>query len=235
MACSRPASAEQGYATPAAIVISLSLAIITTAVSERSLAELDLARADMARTQAELALDGAQQQAALALITAPRAAPQRWSLQTGGLSIDVLAEPEASKLNLALAAEMDDAALARLGVRDPDALRGRLKALLARDDDVRLGGVDAAPLWARCARSWISAAGAAVALPSARTPIGDGSGRLGEVWRIRVSSDTGWVDDRTVRFTGDLSHPARTIRRGLFKTNSGSGQCETTFAPNSPR
>jgi hypothetical protein len=236
VAWSRPASSDSGYATPAAVVISLSLAIVATAVSNRSLAALELARADFERTRAEDALGGVQQGADLTIMQAPRAAPFQWTTPSDLGPADVLAEPEAPKLTLAAAAELDDASLSRFGVRDPAALRARLKTLaLDNKTDANLEDADASPLWASCAPSIISQDGTAIALPAISpkplTGGGSGQGRLGEVWRIRTASSHGWVDERTVRFTGDLTNPARTIRRRLFKTSIGDGQCDALFKP----
>jgi len=232
VACSRPIRSDDGYATPAAIIVSLSLAIVATGVSDRSLAALELARSDFARTRAELALDGALQEAALKLANAPAAAPIRWSASAGRGQAQVLAEPDAPKLSLAAAAALDDATLARIGAGDAEAARSRLQALVDQHDDGGgLASVDGAARWRRCARSWIAADGTQTTLPSPGAPrpqIGapGGGGRTGEVWRLRASIEDGWVDDRTVRFTGEIDHPARVIERRFFRTSEGSGACD---------
>ena len=240
MACSRPVSPQDGYATPAAVVISLALAIVATAVSARSIATLKLAQGDLDRTKAEYALAGAQQTAAAAFLAPGQTPSAQWSMNTDIGAVDVLAEPEAPKLSLAAAADLDGSILAKFRVTDPAALRARLKALAeAGDAAADLEDADAAPLWTACARSLISADGLATAPRTAPLPAAgstaQASGHLGEVWRIQVASSKGWVDDRTVRFAGDPLHPAATIRRRFSKGQKGVSQCDAMLRPNPAR
>ena len=141
----------------------------------------------------------------------------RWSLSALAGHVDVLAEPEAAKAGYAVAAELTDGELAKLGVADPTAFRARLNGESSSDGVIPIQDLDAAALWQACAPSLISRYGqsetlalAAPQAPNARRF----AWRAGNVWRIRVASPDGWSDDRLVRFTGDTLHKGKPGRIG---------------------
>jgi len=232
VASSRPA--DDGYATPAAVVFSLALSLVATAMLARSLTLLKQAEANFARTEAELGLDGAQLLAAAQIIRAGGVGPFRWQFSTSLGWIEARAEPEAAKVVPAAAGQGDGALFEKLGVRDVAALRSRLEA---SPDDLSLDveAQDEAPLWRLCAGTFISGRGAAQApqapqweqpLPGKQTA----NWHVAELWRIRVRSDAGWVDDRIVRFTGDAQHPAATVQRRFSRNRGDWGRCDAVLA-----
>lgn len=231
MACSRRDEPEAGYAAPAAMVISLALALTVTAATGASTAELRLARADLRRTQAEYMLAGAHTTATVAMLSSSQSGRLRWRLPGSGEAVEVLAEPEAAKLGLDRASVLEDTALRRLGVGDPDGVRAKL--LLASGAKAHARGLirraETAPVWRECALSAISPYGAAGVLGmSAAEDLSTRSAgptwRAGEVWRVRVSA-RGWTDDRIIRFTGDPRHPAAVVEREFGRASSGGEPC----------
>ena len=145
MACSRAdglkeADGQAGYATVAALGVSLAIALLAGSLVVRGVSALKLARADFRRSQAEYALSGAQMLATRKLLNSSGAGRLAWS--AGGLDgrdIAMLAEAEGGKLTLAAAAALDDKALVLLGAADPGQTRSRL-AGLRRQRDLALGG-----------------------------------------------------------------------------------------------
>jgi hypothetical protein len=229
VASSTPDTSESGFATPAAAAISLAVAVMATALTAAGVAELRQAHADLSRTQADYALAGVQTRAVLSVLMAKTTSPLRWS-PTG--AAEALAEPEAAKLGLEDAAQLDDASLARFGVTDAAQLRTRLAGLV-QADAAEITTADAAPGWRACARSMISPYGTAPKLQLAKASRPAGASvqwRLGDVWRIRIVLANGWVDDRIVRFTGNMAHPAAVVERRLMRGQQEGDRCETLFA-----
>jgi hypothetical protein len=230
VACCR-ANPDAGYATPAALALSLTFGLIATAFLTQSMTNLSVARGDLVRTQTEYALDGAVLAAAADIVRSTTPPPYHWSLSTDAGLADVVAEPEKAKLSFAAASQLDDAMLADLGVNDPDALRGSLSmAAGAAPDDA--GQFDAAELWRRCARRLITGFGgqSAYTYVAPNAPgLGEklASWHIGEVWRLRITTTTGWRDERIVRFTGDAGHPVATVTRKLSRDHGDGGQCDT--------
>lgn len=224
---------DAGFATPAAVVVSLALALIASAVTLNSIMELRLARADLDRVTADYALAGAQQAAVLALLSAKQDAPLRWTQATTAGPVTVLAEPQAQKLTPVVAASLGGVILARFALADPAAVSGRLRALPAYGSDFDVETADTAPLWRACARSMISPYGAGKTA-GGFSPVAPAPGpivwRIGETWRVRVAASNGWVDDRIVRFTGDASHPAAVVERRLRRTSQGESACDKVLA-----
>jgi hypothetical protein len=147
-------------------------------------------------------------------------------------TVEALAEPEAAKVDMAHAAQWDESTMVRLGVADAAQLRARLAAL-ADSEAAAIATADAAPTWRACARSLISPYGSASAPQSAKASSPSGASinwRIGEVWRIRVALANGWVDDRIVRFTGDLTHPAAVVGRRLMRGDAEGERCDALFA-----
>jgi hypothetical protein len=224
-----PDGNESGFATPAAAAISLAIALMATAVTSAAVSELRLAHADLSRTEADYALAGIQTNVVLTLISTSSNGRLRWS-QPG--AAEILAEPEVLKLDPAHAAHVDEATLAKLGIADPDQLEARL-AKLGDADTPSVAGADVSPVWRACARSIVSPFGAASKLQLAKASSPTGSSlqwRIGEVWRIRVVLANGWVDDRIVRFTGDLNHPAAVVERQLARGHLEGDRCDALFA-----
>jgi hypothetical protein len=228
-----PRSPEDGYATPAALVLSLALAMVGSAMTARSVHTLRLSKAELERSRQELALDGAHLQAAASMIRSGMPGPYAWSLATDFGSMRVVAEAESDKLSPATAAEaLDDDQLAALGVVDPAALRDRLAAIGPEPRDVDIAALDAAQPWRECAPSLISPLGRQDHFTYlARRSPGPGpnpsSWRVGEAWRVRIATSAGWRDDRIVRFTGDARHPVAVVVRRLARGQDRGDQCES--------
>jgi hypothetical protein len=225
---SRPTCTSDGYATAAAAVVSLAIALVAAAVTGASVEALRSARADLARTQAEYGLAGAQTDAAITVASSKGGGRFLWTLQTVAGPAEALAEPEAPKLGLKAAASLDGATLDRFGVADPEALKARLSAIAGTGaDPAAVGRADPSPVWRSCAASAISPLGLAPKLGLTKTAPPQtalGVFRGGEVWRIRLSMG-GWVDDRLVRFTGSAGRPFAVIAR-RFHRGEGGGGCD---------
>lgn len=233
VACSNPSSTEAGFATPAAVIVSLALAMIAIAITTASVRALRHARADLARAQAEFALEGGQERAALAALSFQGEQRFSWNLSTDAGAMSVLAEPEASKLSLTRAAELSATSLQELGASDPRAVKAGL-AKWANDglQAHAIAALDPGPRWRACAQSAISPFGAAGRLQLARPvapTIGPQPRRAGEVWRIRVAAQGGWTDDRLVRFTGNESRPVEVIDRRFWRTSDRGDGCDVVI------
>ena len=196
--------------------------------------QLKLARADFGHAQIENALAGEQQRAILAVLGTATPGVLRWSQAIGGQgALDITAEPEVPKASIVSVITMDNSAFADLGVADPQALKERLKTLtLAQAVGSEFEAADPSPIWKACARSLMSPFGLADRLrwiPS-QAPANDTAARhAGEVWRLRVSDQDGWTDDRVVRFTGDSLHPAATLERRFAKLGQKGNSCDSIF------
>lgn len=234
MACLNLTDSDAGFATPAATMVSLALAMIASAVTASSIAELGSARADLERARQDLALDASQQAASFALLTARQDERLRWTTAGPSGPVSVLAEPEDPKTSLAGAAAHGGEPFIRLGVADPGALQNRLRALASSPAaEFQLEEADSATLWRACARSAISPYGKAetfVPTKAAAPVTGAISWRVGETWRLRVVNQGGWADDRIVRFTGDPNHPVAVVERRLERSGRGGEACEQAFA-----
>jgi hypothetical protein len=240
MASSRKTDPEAGFATPAAAVISLAIGVIASAVVATSVAALRQERIDYQRVRVQYALEGAQAEAALQLAASPTLGPARWRVVFSNTSFEAIAEPELPKLGLSAAAALPDAQFAVWGVTSPPALKIRLDALAAQKSQVAnlIAAADGAPAWRRCARTAISPYGAAsliaVAAPRA-LQYGVGAGRTGQLWRLRLASDDGWVDDRIVRFTGSPDHPLSVAAQSFSRGALMGDRCAGLYASPPPR
>jgi hypothetical protein len=220
---------EAGYATPAALIFALGLALVATAMVARSVMLLRQMRADLTQTQAELVLDGAHLLAAATVVRAGEGGPYVWSLPTDAGLAEAHAEAEGLKLSPEVAAELPEGVFVAMGVGNVSTVRAALRAAPAGAPDI--ASLDAAPLWRACATGLISGLGkgarATLRAPSEprlrpETP----DWRVGELWRIRITTPAGWRDDRLVRFTGDAQRPAAVVRRVLSRGQGGQGRCE---------
>lgn len=234
MACSH-ISDDEGYATPAALVVSLALSLVASSMVVRSVQVLQRAKADLARSETEYALAGAHLQAAAVIVRSGIAGPYHWTATTSVGWVEALAEPEAEKLSLDAASSLDDGLLNRFGVADPARLRLALAEAAATDEAPDIGALDPAPLWRACAASLLSRYGEAQTYTFApRSEPGMGpkpaSWHIGEAWRIRITTAAGWRDDRIVRFTGDARHPAAVVVRRLSRGVGEAGQCDRVLA-----
>ncbi len=214
-------------------MISLALAIVAIAVTATSISALNLARRDFQADRIVYALAGAHERADLTMLAAGLSNRLRWNLTLPEGPVSILAEAEGPKMALSAAAGLDDASVAKLDITDANALRLRLKSM-THDEAIgsRLEAVDASHVWRACARSLISAYGDAKTIPvlKATAPVADTSAwHAGDVWRIRVALG-GWVDDRTVRFSGGPVHPAQTIERRFYRQTQGDDRCDALFA-----
>lgn len=229
MGSSRPRHDDVGYATPAALVLSLAFALVGAAMTARSVHLLRLTDAELARDVQEIALDGAHLAAAAAIIRSGGSEPFEWTDATSVGWVRIVAEPEAGKLSYGGAAALPDEVLAGFGVQ-PDALRAQLLEVDA-EAAADPGGLDAAPVWRECGGRLTSPFGAAqdYELQASRQPGVSPDGpnwHIGEVWRVRATSQAGWRDDRIVRFTGDARKPAATVVRVLGRGGQRGIECE---------
>jgi hypothetical protein len=231
---SDPPFGDRAYATPAAMVFSLALALIATVSVQRGATVLRLSRVDLQRRQMEYALDGAQLSAAATVIRSGAGGPYHWSLASDVGWLDALAERESDKVDLGHAAQLDDQIFQALGVSDIAELKVRLAAAAARPS-ADIASLDSAKLWRACAPSLISPFGGKAQLQPhdmQQPHMGDltPAWRVAELWRMQVTTGTGWRDERIVRFTGDAVHPAAVVSRRLSRGNGGQGQCEAILA-----
>ncbi|WP_168077166.1 hypothetical protein [Caulobacter sp. SSI4214] len=229
------ASSDDGYATPAAAVIAMAIAVVTIAYVSRSTTELRLARADFKKTQAQYLLAGAHNVALLAIATSSKPPPYRWTVPALGKAFQVVAEPERPKLSLQAAADLDDAVLDRLGVKDHEATRARLANPPSVEGLPWAADAATSTGWRACADALISFYGAAAAPPvlsyvEPEAGKDDSKWRAGEVWRIAVTDEDGWRDERIVRFTGNGLNPAAVISRRLSRGWKDNLACETLLA-----
>jgi hypothetical protein len=233
MACCQIDSCQDGFATPTATMISLALALAAAAVTSASLAQLNLARSDFRRSQIEDALAGAQQHAAMEALGAGPAGPIRWSEAVGDHNVQVLAEPETLKASPTSVALLDDSAFKALDVADPGALKARLKQLtLTQAVGPEIEAADPSLKWRACARALVSPFGLSQELrlyPTRELTPSAPMARTGEVWRVRVTDASGWADDRIVRFTGNVLHPAATVQRRFAKIGREGVRCDSFF------
>ncbi|MDZ4370708.1 MAG: hypothetical protein U1C74_04715, partial [Phenylobacterium sp.] len=176
---------------------------------------------------------GAHLLAAATVIRAGDGGPYRWSLPTDDGLAEALAEAEGLKLSPEAGADLPEEVFLAMGVAAPAALRGALRAAPPGAPD--LGLLDPAPLWRACAPSLISGQGRGMRAdlrspgePRARPETPDW--RVGELWRIQITTPAGWRDDRLVRFTGDAQRPAAVVRRKLSRGQGGQGRCEPVWA-----
>jgi len=102
VACLPPPRSDLGYATPAALVFALALALVASVTVVRGAAIVRLSRADLTRTQLEYVLDGAQLDAAATVIRSGAGGPYHWSMASDTGWLDALAERESDKLDLAM-------------------------------------------------------------------------------------------------------------------------------------
>ena len=190
-----------------------------------------LSKADLEQSRVEYALDGAQLAAAATIVRAGVAGPFHWTSSTDQGFVDIRAEREADKLSLASAAGLPPAVFARFGVADPAGLQARLQAA-AGAPVADVAGLDNAALWRVCAGRAMSSFGQQTGytyVEDIEPAVGDHPAlwRVGETWRVRVTTATGWHDDRIVRFTGDArSDPAAIVLRTFARGESEGGRCE---------
>ncbi len=226
MACCRPSpDADGGYALPAAMVMSLALAVIAASLMARSMTTLRQARDDFDRLKLERGLDGAHLLAASAVLSSQTAGPYRWSIATEVGPVDIVADEERLKLSYAQAASLPNDTFERLGVQDIPALRTRLTDAGQETAPPVTADLDDASLWKFCAPAIISPLGQDTTLHYT-TPGEPGPGplppswRVGEAWRVSIATRNGWRDNRLVRFTGDALRPVATVRRQFFRTTT---------------
>ncbi len=233
MACSNDRANEAGFATAAAMTVSMGLAMVAAGLMAASATELKRERTELAKTRTEYALDEAQHRAVLGLLQNDVAGRLRWQVETDLGSATVLAEPEYAKASLSKSAAADDRVFERLGVDDADELKAQLRQSPPEaGGQAWLASLDPAPLWRACAPSMISRYGGGDTLVVGRVGSPDQRGffwRPGEVWRVKTSLK-GWADDRIVRFTGDDQSPAATIERRFLRTDGRDDLCDTIFS-----
>lgn len=216
------------------MVFGLALALVAAGLVGRSSMMVRQSRADLERLQVDYALDGAHLAAAATVVRAGDGGPYRWAFSSDAGWVEALAEREDKKLGLQAAGALSDEALERFGVSDPGALRARLAAVDGQEEMVDVAALDAAALWRACAGRLVSVYGAAedfepMASKEPR-PGDDPAWRVGETWRLRLTTQAGWRDDRIVRFTGDAHHPVAVVTRQLSRSGRGDEQCDDILA-----
>lgn len=218
---------------PGALVVGLTIALLAAGLLARSAADLRSARHDFQRLRIESALNGAHLVAASVVISSRREGPYRWTETTDIGRVEVVAEPEKTKLSPEAAAALPDAAFGQLGIVQADGLRERLVAAATGQRHVLVSELDEAPAWRFCASSILSLFGEADELRyTPPTEPGPGplpsSWHIGEAWLVTVATPDGWRDNRIVRFTGDARRPAATVTRRFFRTTTTGEQpgCE---------
>lgn len=237
MACCRAKSAaDEGYASVAAITVSLAIALIVTAMMARAVMDLRLARADFRKTQAEYELDGAQLLAVLRVLSGVADGRLTWTEQLpNGEPVTILAEPEYRKLGLEAGSVLEDAALIGLGVSNPAGVREgltRLSPATALPDEIV--DLDAGRVWRLCAPNALSPWGQAtqLTLPPTTAPVAQTElARVGQVWRFVATSKDGWSDDRIVRLIGQDDRPSAVIWRRLTRRGKGQQTCDARLSP----
>jgi hypothetical protein len=222
---------DSGYATPAAAVICLAIALVVTGVIARSLSELRLAKAALSRTEAEYAMSAAMDAALMGIFTSDQPPPYRWVQAALGKAYEITAEPERAKLSPSAMADQDDETFAALGVSVADPVRDRLRLFTLGQHLVWISDQADTEGWRRCAATFASpyGAGTSVIIPIYRSPnMGAQSARprAGEVWRIQARDPDGWQEERVVRFTGDGLNPAAVIDRRFVRASKGQRKCE---------
>lgn len=235
VACCRPNPDEAGYATPAAMVFALTLAIVGASMVVRSVELLQLSRNDFERVQIDYGLSGAQLSAAASVVRSTQDPPYRWTLGSGVGWLDIRAEPEQALLTLDAASSLPDGALTLFGVTDVTRLRARLSAQSGSASIVDVSRLDVAPLWRLCGPLLTSSHGGQTRfkhLIAQEPTVGSklASWRVGEVWRITATTATGWRDERIVRFTGDAHHPAAVVVRRLTRGEIEGARCDAILA-----
>lgn len=230
MASSRADAHDAGYATPAALVLSLAFATIGVSMVGNAARLVQLSKADLERSRFEHTMDGMHLVAAAAVVRSGQPGPFAWSPGSDLGPTLVTAESEAEKIDLATAAELDDTVFQALGVAQPMALRAALLREAEAQTPAHVADLDPAPNWRECAAAFISPFGQAER-PRHVAPIEPDAANappawhIGETWRVRVATTAGWRDDRIVRFTGDARHPAAIVTRRLSRTGSRGGEC----------
>lgn len=235
MAYSSTDRPDDGFATAAATITSLALASIATAIIGACLAQLSDARRALEHDRLEYALDSAHALAAEALLQSADAGRYHWTITVDGRAMDAVAEPEAAKLGYDAAAKLKDEQLKAFGASDLDALRARLQAaaLLARGARPAAAGLDAAAHWQACAGAYLSPIGqgdAPLAPETSEPPQKQFSWRVGEVWRLRVASPEGWLDDRLFRFEGAPEAPVAVIARTVTRIRGRLPTCDIALS-----
>jgi hypothetical protein len=228
-------SEQDGYATPAAAVISMAVAAMAIAFISVTSMQARLVRADWARSQIEYRLDGAQNMATLSIATSLRAPPYRWKQSALTHDFIITAEPEAPKLGLDAADGLDDALLARLGISDPASVRAALTAMKARAGLAWPADAASATIWRACAGALLSTYGRSVSTPGLayvepEAGNNESKWRAGEIWRVSITDTDGWRDERIIRFTGNGLSPAVVIGRRFTRGRKDPLACDTLIA-----
>jgi len=227
---------DAGYASVAAIGVSLAIAVVVSALMVRGVSSLRLAKADFRRAQAEYALDAASQLAVEQLLNSAGGIRLLWTVTApGGETVQVLAESEAPKLSLAALVNLSPEALEPLGALNSSEAMDRLSRLSADTaTPADVIAVDAATGWKACAASAISPWGqaSALALTPTRPPTADTViGPSGQIWRLRTATEDGWTEERIVRLIGRSEQPSAIIWRSFSRRSKGTGPCQTTITP----
>lgn len=203
MACCQPP--RSGYATAAAVVIATGLAALAAAVTAAALADLRTEQSWARRDRDQRRLESAQATALGVLMVQGGDGRLFWRSEIGGMTVDIMAEPEGAKRAAASISGPADRPTA-IALATPDrwferlAAAGRAQGLFALED------ADPSPAWRACGVSLISPYGRAEAwrepLPAAAPKAAAFNRRAGQVWRVRAVQADGVAEDRVWRFTG---------------------------------
>lgn len=212
---------EDGFATVAAMAVSLAIGLTASALLIRAAGDLKAARSDLERTEAGYALDAVQTLVAEDLIAKDPEARHR-RIDWGGISASVRIEDEAGKLRPKAAAGLPESWFTSLGVQSAEPI----KAILTKRDPrapltlEALADLDSNPLWKACAAGAISEAGGASAMAGTLDPK-----RLPRTVRLTAEGEGGWVEDRIVRLTADPAAPILVLDRRLYKRRGEPLSC----------
>lgn len=222
---------ESGFATPAALVLSLAIVIVVGAGMARAVIGLRTADAHFSKVRSIYALEGAEQLAIEALLESPQSVRLRWTVPSPVGAVEVLAEPEEAKLNLGAAATLKSDDLVRIGSTDPDKAAATLTELSRSTSPSATSIIEAdlSPIWKACVGSVISPFGRASELhlwPANTVPRRSIGSRLGAYWRLRARTWDGWTDDRIVRLSEYRWYPALIVERRFFRTKMVGEPCE---------
>lgn len=219
---------DAGYATAAASSVCLALAVTVTAFMTYAASEARAAKRGLRQVQTEALLQGGHVLAVVAVLDNATAGRLRWTDSDGSTAFEILAEPERDKLDAKSAAtDM----VRQLGAADPVKVSSIIQSGISTRNPVALPEVDSSEAWRRCANSVLSYYGEAKKIALSPANAADQTGlkpHVGEVWRIRVSTN-GWADDRVVRLTGNGQRPTNLISRSFYRSSVKGEPCATLF------
>lgn len=227
--CPRP---RTGYATAAAVVIATGLAALAAAVTAAALADLRTEQAWARRDRDQRRLDSAQAAALEALLVQGGDGRLLWRTEIGGMTVQILAEPEGAKRSAASVAGPEDRPPS-LALSAPDRWFAQLVESPSRGL-FSLAQADPSEDWRRCGLSLVSPYGRAEAWqepsPTQTPKPAAFNRRAGQVWRVRAVQADGVAEDRVWRFTGKPGALTYLIERRRQTGQALGDPCATSEA-----